>query len=122
MPDMLATASSWLATVHKAAAGQSVTYQRQSDTVTLTAVVGGSAGASVDAGGVAYSVNTVDFLIAAADLVLGGQEIEPQRGDRIIWGSRVYVVSAENAGERPFRESGPGRTMWRIFAKYKGAE
>ena len=122
MADMLATAANWLAGVHKASAGQSVVYQRQSDFVSVTAVIGGSAGTSVDAGGVPYAVNSVDFLIKASDLVLSGETIEPQRGDRIVWNSCVYVVTADNAGERPFRESGPGRTVWRIYAKYKGAE
>lgn len=115
------------AIAHAAAAlkgncGDTVTYQRGADSVSITAVIGGSEGTSVNAGGVPYSVNTVDFLIEVSDLVLRGSTVEPQRGDRIICDSRVYVVTAENAGERPYRESGPFHQTWRIHTKYKGAE
>lgn len=122
MANFLDSAMAHAAAALKGNRGDSVTYQRGAESVSITAIVGGSAGTLVDAGGVPYAVNSVDFIISAADLVFRGQTVEPQRGDRIIWDSRVYVVTADNAGERPFRESGPGRSVWRVYAKYKGAE
>ena len=67
----------------------------------------------------------MDFLIPAADLVIGGESITPQRGDR------VFILAGENVQEfevMPFGSdpawiwSDPHQSMFRIHAKHIGSE
>jgi hypothetical protein len=66
-----------------------------------------------------------DFLVAAADLVLGGNEIEPQAGDKIretVDGTTyVYEVMAPK-GEPVWRWADGCRVLRRIHSKQVGTE
>lgn len=60
--------------------GQTVTYVDGDDSVTLTALPAKSTMTIVDAGGAAVRVDRTDWLISAADLVLGGYARTPREG------------------------------------------
>ena len=62
--------------------GQAVTYHRGASSVSVTAVPGRSDYEVDTEYGVERSV-TRDFIIEAADLVIGGSVITPQRGDQV---------------------------------------
>jgi len=66
----------------------------------------------------------IDFLIAAADLVFGRDEVEPRADDRVYLkrGGRtlVYEVMPRVSGEPPWRWSDPQRTLRRISGKLVG--
>lgn len=61
-----------------------VTYQRGSDSVSLNATVGKSSGFVNREYGARERWDTRDYLVAVADLVIAGERVEPQDGDRII--------------------------------------
>lgn len=66
------------------AAGETVTYKRGSDSVSITAVVGQSQFDEVSATGEIRPLSkTVDFLVKPSSLKLSGSAVLPQRGDQI---------------------------------------
>ena len=75
--------------------------------------------ASVDS--VRVDAEGVDFLIAAADLAFGRQEVEPRADDRVYLmrdgRTLVYEVLPQSGGSPPWRWSDPQRTIRRIAAK-----
>jgi hypothetical protein len=117
MTDILLSAESWLAGVHKASVSQDVVYQRGSSSVNLKATAGATQSLQMDQGGAIIGFTSVDWLITAADLILDGRTILPEVGDTIAHGSRVFRVTADNSGERPYRDSGSGGLVWRIYTK-----
>lgn len=117
MTDLLKRAESALARIHKASASQEVTYQRGGASVSLQATMGATQMAQYDQGGVVIAFDSIDFLVQAADLVLNGGQVEPRRGDEILWRGNVYRVVADQQGDRPFRESGAEGTVLRIMTK-----
>lgn len=120
MVDLLEQASVWLGRMRAKHLSRTVTYRRGDQQVDLAATVGGTT-FEVDTG---YAVperwESRDFLIAAADLVLGGQVVRPQRGDAIIDAGQVYEVMAPGK-EDVFRPSDPYGLTWRIHTKRTGA-
>jgi hypothetical protein len=50
-------------------------------------------------------------------LVLNGRQILPEQGDTITHGSKVYRVASDASGEKPYRDSGSGGVVLRIFTK-----
>lgn len=103
----------------KQVAGVPVTYRRGSDSVTLSAVVGQTPVEREDGAGTTVRSVVRDYLIDAADLVLSGQHVTPQRGDRIEEASgHVYeVMPAISKSELPWRYSGPGRDVYRVHTR-----
>lgn len=71
----------------------SVTYKRGAASVSLQATIGSSKGWTEKEDGIREQWVSRDFLVAAADLILDGQRIEPMRGDQII------EVSLDEDGE-----------------------
>lgn len=120
MPNMLANAITWLDSTLKTSAGDVIVYQRGSSSVSITAPVGSTDGDRMGAGGSIYSFITTDFLIKQSDLVIDGEIVVPQRGDLIVWNSCRYTVLAQNSGEKPYSESGPGGTVLRVRTKKTG--
>lgn len=84
MTDLLQTGTQWLAEKLKAHASRPIVYRRGSDEVTVEAIVGRTL-LKLDGGygGVRMEWTDRDFLIAAEDLILGGQRTLPKRGDQI---------------------------------------
>jgi hypothetical protein len=121
MGDMLQQAADWLAGMRKQHMAREVTYARGQVSVQLLAAVGQTV-FEVDSGlPVAQRWESRDFLVAAADLVLGGEPVEPQRGDRITDGGVVYEVLAPG-NEDCFRKSDPYGVTLRIHTKQVATE
>ena len=122
MADLLEQATDWLETMRKAHASRSVTYHRGEDSVEVLATVGRKS-YQVDGGyGAAVWVDSTDFIIAAADLVLGGETVLPRPGDRIrvTEGEEtgVYEVMAPGGEMSHYEAADPYRRAWRIHAKH----
>lgn len=107
----------WLDTTLKQSAGDVIVYQRGSSTVSITAAVGATDGERMDAGGMSYSFTSTDFLIKSSDLVLDGEVVMPAKGDRITYDGRSYTVVVMQSGEKPYRESGTGSSVYRVHTK-----
>jgi hypothetical protein len=124
MSDVLKTAQEWLQAKLKAHASRAVTYRRGSQSVTLSAWVGSSVlkVASGEYGEMQIERTDRDYLLAAADLVLGGSVVQPAPGDRIedALDGRAYEVLAPR-GEPVWRYSDNRRTTLRIHTKDVGA-
>jgi len=102
-----------------------ITYSRGVQSAVIAACVGRTAFAQAAPAGTSGPAPAIiwgdrDYLVLAADLVLGGSAVEPQRGDRItetIAGTaRTFEVLAP-PGEPAWRYSDAGRTTYRIHAK-----
>lgn len=61
-------------------------------------------------------------MIRAADLVINGNLVEPEDGDEIIEGDRLYEVMSPTVGEPPWRKSGHEGLTIRIHTKLVGTE
>jgi hypothetical protein len=100
-----------------AAGGAPVTYSRGDASVVLTAVPGESEHAAADEQGNVTLVRSQDWLVAAADLVLGGETIEPRAGDRIVTAEGQTYEVLPGEGRDCFRASGRPYLRLRIFTK-----
>lgn len=126
MANKLRTGMDWLNRKLKQHAGESLVYSRGVHSVTLTAPLGKTLLSLSDGrGGNRLEWTDADFLITAADLVLEGEQVTPERGDKIRWVSGgdtlVFEVMA-NGGEPPWRWSDEHRQVMRIHAKQIGVE
>lgn len=126
MGDMLQSGLSWLGSMLKQHASRQVEYRRGAQSVLLSAVVGRtSLEISDDLGGVRTEYTDRDYLIVAADLVLGGVAVEPQRDDVIADGTtgvtQLYEVRMPGNAP-PWRWSDPYRQVLRIHTKLIGEE
>jgi len=118
MGDVIQQGMAWLAEKLKAHASTPVLYRRGAEEVTVQAVIGRTLLKLDDGyGGVRVTWTDRDFVIAAQDLILGGNVTLPQRGDRIeqtIDGvTHVFEVAAPG-GEPEWRWSDPHQIMLRI--------
>jgi len=126
MGDLLDDGLAWLAEQLKAHASRTVVYRRGTDEVTVQALVGRTLLKLDDGyGGVRMEWTDRDFVIAADDLVLGGEKTLPQRGDQVretVDGQAlVYEVLAPGS-EPEWRWSDPHRRLLRIHTKQVGVE
>lgn len=101
--------------------GVTVTYTRLGvGSVTLTAWVGRTQDAA-EGENIRIEFGDRDYLIEAADLVLGGVAVEPKDADRItetINGTSVtFEVMPLNTGSAGWRWSDDGRTAYRLHTK-----
>jgi hypothetical protein len=126
MPDLLQTGSDWLADQLKAHASRPVVYHRGTQQVTVQATVGRTLLKLDDGyGGVRMEWTDRDFLIHAADLVLGGSPTLPERGDLIreTQGAKTFIYEVMAPGkEPPWRWSDVFRKVLRIHTKQVGTE
>ena len=125
MTDMLKTGSDWLETQRQAFATRTVTYTRGEAQVDVSASIGKTL-FEVDAGSfVAERIESRDYLIFSADLVLDEVQVLPERGDRIreTDGEVVYVYEVLAPGSEPhFRFSDPYRKTLRVHTKLVDTE
>jgi hypothetical protein len=88
--------------------GESITYRRGNDTLTLQVVVAATEAIVRDAQGVATRVVLHDFLIRADELQLNATRFKPTRGDEIDWTfgttTKTYAVHHPDANEPPFTD------------------
>ena len=121
MSDILSTAVQWLADQLHDSVASTVTYERPNrspGSVTVSASRGRSLLKLADEfGGVQMRWTECDFLIRAADLVLGDVPITPQRGDKIRLADGVIYEVVAPAGEPEWRWADPYHTIIRIHAK-----
>jgi hypothetical protein len=105
----------------KSVAGTAVTYSRGTDSANLTAVPGRSDHEVTDTEGFSVTVQTQDWMIDVADLVLGGAATEPQIGDRVtIRGGQSYEVLPPSPALAHWRFTSGSRTTYRIHSKPVG--
>ena len=116
MADLLETASTWLGKMRSKHLARQVMYSRGADSVQVAATVGSTTFEISDQYGAVEKWESRDFLVTAAALVLGGEPVEPQRGDRITDGAKVYEVLAP-CKEDVFRPSDPYAVTLRIHTK-----
>lgn len=120
MTDLLERAIVWLEGQRVRHLGRQVIYQRGGDSVTVVATLGRSTFELDDGAGAVLRVESRDFIISAADLVLDAQPAEPRSGDRIIQAAEgtlwVYEVTAIG-GEPAWRWCDPYHRAMRIHTK-----
>lgn len=121
MADMLADGATWLADTLNAQVSQTVTYWRDSKSITnLKATLGFTQFAVEDQGtGIATQWESTDFLVKPGDLWIDGELITPEVGDRIEWSGRNYEVLPP-LGEPAQRRSGAYGYLTRIHTKLVG--
>ena len=126
MQDLLQSGQVWLADQLHEHVATEVTYRRGSDEVTLRATIGRTLLKLDDGyGGVRMVWTDRDYLIRAADLVLGGTPAKPQRGDQIreVFGEMTLVYEVLAPGkEPPWRWADPHRQMFRVHTKQVASE
>lgn len=120
MGDIIARGQAFLAAKLKAHASRTVTYRRGASSVSVQATIGTSLLSVGDGAGGTRVVRTDrDYLIAAADLVLGGVAVTPVRGDVITDAAAPagdYEVMPYE-GEPCWRYADPTGYMLRIHTK-----
>jgi len=101
-------------------ASRVVTYARGVPSVEVLATIGKTTFEVDDGYGVLVRHESRDFLVLAADLILGDGPTTPERGDRIreTQGSQVFVYEVTAPGKEPcWRYSDPFRKTLRIHTK-----
>lgn len=120
MANLLQRASDWLEGQRDQHLSREVIYQRDASTVAVSGTIGRTV-FDVDNGhGILERVESRDYLILSADLVLGGAETLPRAGDRIreADGNRTFVYEVMAPGNEPaWRYSDPYRKTLRIHTK-----
>lgn len=104
---------------------RTVTYQRGASSVELQATLGETTFEQADEYGIVQKIESRDFLLRTADLVLDSEQTLPKSGDRIrdTQGTQVFVYEVSAPGnEPPFRYSDPYRTALRIHTKHIATE
>lgn len=118
---MLAASESWLQAERHAHMTRAVSFVRGVLSVSVLATVGRTVFDVEREFGVVESVESRDFLVLATTLVLGGNLVTPQPGDRILetMGASVftYEVSHPIGSETPWRFSDQNRETIRIHTK-----
>ena len=133
MGDLLEGASAWLDAQRLKFMSRTVSYCRGNDSVDVRATIGKTV-FEVDNGyAVLERIESRDYLVPAADLVLDGEVTVPARGDRIketdeLLGDlglefKVFVYEVMAPGSEPhFQFSDPYRRTLRIHTKFIGME
>lgn len=117
MPDLQQIGQTWLANQLAAYVSRLVQYQRGSAVAVLPATVGQFTFRLVDDfGGVFIQRSDRDFIFRAADLILDGTPITPERGDRIreTVGNEVVIYEVRAPGGEDVYRYNPHRTTVRV--------
>ena len=104
---------------------KTVSYHRGETSVEVQATIGKWTFEIDDGTGILEKIESRDFLISTADLVLAGLVTQPQRGDRIreLSGDKVYVYEVLAPGKEDcWRYSDPYRKTLRIHTKQVDVE
>jgi len=122
VPDLHKIGSDWLQDRQKTWASRRVVYSRGAHQVELSATIGRT-DFEIDSGdGFPIRTSTRDFLIHAADLVLDGVTVKPERHDRIqetdVDGSTIlYEVMTPAENEPVWSYSDAYRRRLRVHTK-----
>jgi hypothetical protein len=123
--DILEGASAWLDAQRLKFMSRTVTYARGKDSITVRATIGKSVFEVESGYAVLERVESRDYLVSAADLVLAGAVTLPLKGDRIkeTDGGKMFVYEVMAPGNEPhFQFSDPYRKTLRIHTKFIGME
>jgi len=123
--DLLEQASAWLDRMRARHMARPVMYCRGEESVEVQATVGRTVFQTADAYGVVEQSESRDFLIAAADLVLGEAVTLPERGDRIreAQDGKTFVYEVMAPGKEPhYRFSDVYRRTLRIHTRQVAVE
>jgi hypothetical protein len=135
-PNLLERGSNWLADMRHRHATRTVTYQRGDPasggaSVEVKATIGTTTFEIEDGTGALVKIESRDYLILAADLVLDGEQTPPKQGDVIRetasdGSGKVYVYEVMGPGGASggphYRHSDPFRKTLRIHTKLIGEE
>ena len=120
MSNLLKTGLAWLTSQLRTHAAETVTYVRGYDSLDVPATFGKKLLRLSDEYGIRVEWTDMDFLIAADDLVIGGERITPERGD-IIQIAMAYddqAFEVQPFGSEPaWRWADPHQSMMRIHTK-----
>jgi hypothetical protein len=124
--DLLEQAAAWLDGMRTRHASRSATYRRGSASVEVQATLGRRTYEVDDGAGALVEAQSIDFLVSASALVLDGNVVLPERGDRITvtqdGGSKVFEVTSPGGAMAHWEPSDPwGRTL-RIHTKHVATE
>ena len=125
MADLLEQGAAWLDRMRQRHAARPVTYCRGEESVEVQATVGRTVFEIADAYGVVERSESRDFLLTAADLVLDGQAVLPERGDSIreTQDGKTFVYEVMAPGKEPhYRFSDVYRRTLRIHTKQVATE
>lgn len=118
---MLKQGLAWLEAQRKTHLTSPVIYRRGGDSAEVPATVGKTVFKVTDDYGRFQYIESRDYLISAADLMLKGAQILPEPGDEIVEDGFVYEVMAPN-NEPEWRYSDSCRNTLRIHTKLTGKE
>lgn len=116
MGDLLARCDAWLGAQFSSQVSQSITYSRGALSVTIAATPSNNNLQVVDANGFSTTMSVTDFSFAASALTFGNGQVDPVKGDRIVWDGRLYEVLPVPGGEC-FDYYDPARAGIRVHAK-----
>jgi len=119
--DLLTRGSELIDRTRRAHLSRTVVYRRGADSVEIEATVGSTAFDRTDEYGVIHRIESRDYLVSAADLVLAGQAVTPKAGDRITetGDTRVHEYEVMSPGDEPaWLYSDPQRRTLRIHTKF----
>ena len=120
MTDLLRKSSDWLEDQRTKHAASAVQYVRGSQSVELPATIGKTTFEVDDGYGVLVRHESRDFLLLAADLILGDLPMIPERSDRIreTQGGTTFVYEVSAPGKEPcWRWSDAYRKTLRVHTK-----
>lgn len=117
MTDMLANAATWLNAQRASKLSQTVTFTTDDGEVSVSATPGSTDYEVDDDNGLTLEAKSQDWIVAAADLVINDEQVEPQPGNRITSaaGETFQVLPLGALGH--FRRCDPAGTMLRIHTK-----
>ena len=125
MANLLETGAAWLADQLKSHASTEVVYLRGDEQVSVQATIGKTEFEIDDGGGAVVRFESRDYLIHAADLILGGSQSLPLVGDHIheVQGERTFVYEVLSpVGQPHYRYSDPFRRLLRVHTKHVSTE
>ncbi len=123
--DLLRRGLEWLERERVRHASRNIHYVRAGESIQVRATVGKTVFEIRDDYGVAEHTETRDFLILARDLILGGAQATPKRGDQVreADGGKVFIYEVMAPGKEPeWRYSDLYRHTLRIHTKQVGVE
>jgi len=121
MPDLLGNAMRWLEAQRRKYLTVPAIYRRGDLSVELPATIGRTVFKVSDDYGRFQYIESRDYLVNSADLVLSGITVLPKKGDEIIESGQIYEVLAPNS-EPEWRYSDSSRQCLRIHTKHTGEE
>ena len=122
--DRFQRASQWLQNKRHAHLTREVTYRRGAASVTLLATVAATPFDLVTDAGAAMTIVSRDYILRAADLVLGGSAVTPRPGDfvdEVLAGATVSHQVLASAGLPHWRWEDHERTTIRVHTQEVGS-